>query len=88
ARLKPEHKVNVKTQRPHRAGFDLVPGINCPSVPHKSGLSCREQRKRAIVGNASRTTLMLGISWGLPRSGNLMTGRLDYQGVGVNPLIR
>ncbi|WP_237932705.1 hypothetical protein, partial [Buttiauxella sp. S19-1] len=78
ARLKPEHKVNVKTQRPHRAGFDLVPGINCPSVPHKSGLSCRE----------SRTTLMLGISWGLPRSGNLMTGRLDYQGVGVNPLIR
>ncbi|RJT17582.1 hypothetical protein D6029_21635, partial [Buttiauxella izardii] len=60
----------------------------CPSVPHKAGLSCREQRKRAIVGNESRTTLMLGISWGLPRSGNLIAGRLDYQGEGVLSLIR
>jgi hypothetical protein len=31
---------------------------------------------------------MLGISWGLPRSGNLMTGRQDYQGEGVLSLIR
>ena len=31
---------------------------------------------------------MLGISWGLPRSGNLMTGRQDYQGDGVISLIR
>ncbi|MGB3253309.1 MAG: hypothetical protein WBB03_09640, partial [Buttiauxella gaviniae] len=30
------------------------------SVPHKSGLSCREQRKRAIAGSESRTTLNVG----------------------------
>ena len=76
-------KAKVKS----RTGFDLVPGINCPSVTHKSGLSCREQRKRAIAGSESRTTLNVGNKLGftaqrqfnhrapgLPRRGRSLLG--------------
>ncbi len=76
-------KAKVKS----RTGFDFVPGINCPSVTHKSGLSCREQRKRAIAGSESRTTLNVGDKLGftaqrqfnhrapgLPRRGRSLLG--------------
>ena len=56
----PDQRSTAKARVKSQTGFDLVPGINCPSVPHKSGLSCREQRKRAIAGSESRTTLNVG----------------------------
>ena len=39
------------------AATPLFPALSAPSFdPTQAGWSCREQRKRAIVGNGSRTT--------------------------------
>ncbi|MFB5747292.1 hypothetical protein ACE38U_20675, partial [Cedecea sp. S5-13] len=36
---------------------NCLPALSAPGYdPTQAGLSCREQRKRAIVGNESRTT--------------------------------
>ena len=83
----PDQRSTAKARVKSQTGFDLVPGINCPSVPHKSGLSCREQRKRAIrrerVANDPDVGDKLGFTAqrqfknrapGLPRRGRSLLG--------------
>ncbi len=83
----PDQRSTAKPRVKNQTGFDLVPGINCPSVPHKSGLSCREQRKRAIAGSESRTTLNVGEKLGFTAQRQFKTGRRGCQGdaVVLNP---
>ncbi|AIR03585.1 hypothetical protein JT31_02840 [Cedecea neteri] len=48
--------LNIKVATSPKA-MPLFPALIAPGYdPTQAGLSCREQRKRAIVGNESRTT--------------------------------